>query len=133
MKREVLPHAIDIFSHNRIFNELALAIDVSGKLAAHVYFFIERVEIDLVAIDVSLADHQGVLVVKELALGRTHAAAVGWGGLRRVLGGRKQRCRRDYHRSQQQNRGALEKERSHWVTPRKLIDTGAAGLLRSLA
>ena len=41
MKRQILTYAVDVFSHHRVVDELALTIDISGKLTAQRYFSIE--------------------------------------------------------------------------------------------
>src|SRR5882724_6847976 len=112
MKGDVLADAVHEFSHNGIFDELALSIDVGSELTAEANLFVKRVEIDLVGVDVALADHQGILVVGEFSLRSTHAAL--GGSLRGLLarGGLliigEQRSRRDNYRRKHQNRSSFE-------------------------
>src|SRR5262245_63694693 len=76
MESNVLSYAIHKLSHYRIIDEFSLAIDVGCKLTAHGDFLIQRIEVDLVFVDVSLANKQRVLAVIELAF-RSANAAVG--------------------------------------------------------
>src|SRR5262245_16544877 len=123
VKREVLPDSIHIFGHHRVFDELALSVDISCKLAPHIHFFVKRVEVDLVLVNVALADKFWVLILGQLTLCTVRACGrrLRLGGLLVVVRSRfvgsEQGRRRADRRRQRQDDGALEKNILHLWTP----------------
>ena len=67
MKRDVLADAVDVFRDDGVVNKLALLIYLRREATAKRHFFIERVEVDLVLIDVALADQARVFVFAKVA------------------------------------------------------------------
>jgi hypothetical protein len=65
MQHQVLADLVDVFNDDRVFDQLRRAVHFLGELATEGDLFVEGVEVDLKLVDVTLADHFGVLVFSE--------------------------------------------------------------------
>jgi hypothetical protein len=65
MQHQVLADLVDVINDDRVFDQFGLAVNFLGELTTDGDFLVKGVKVDLVFVDVALADQFGILFFSE--------------------------------------------------------------------
>jgi hypothetical protein len=65
VKHQILPDAVDVFRNHGIVYKLGRPVDFGGELPSDCNLFFKRIEINLMLVDVALANHLRILLLGE--------------------------------------------------------------------